>query len=248
VTSTTDSKGDHVTGEQMGDVRGRRRRQTDLQADREDGSISSVVYLGRGSFRMEAVALDPERATGIVQPMLGAVTAPLHRTQVEELDDQDAHAPHLRALFSSQTNVPILAAPTGSASLHVPVVAVSPALLATLGGLVLLCGIIVGTASRHLLALPAPLALAATPSPEAAPLPASPASIAPPATAVPIPPPPEAPAMVTTRVRARPIARHPQEPTEASPAKVWPAKPKTGPAKPKTGPAKPKTWIDPWAD
>src|SRR5882724_3099531 len=182
VTSTTDSKGDQVTGEQMGDVRGRRRRRTDLQADREDGSISSVVYLGRGSFRMEAVALDPALAAGIVQPVLGAVTAPLHRTPVGEPDEQDPRAPNPRALFGAQTNAPILAAPTGSASLHVPVVALSPALLATLGGLVLLCGIVVGTALRHLLAPPAPLALASTPAPAPTPLPPAPAAIAAPAT------------------------------------------------------------------
>lgn len=190
---------------------------------------------------MEAVPLDPERATGIVQPMLGAVTAPLHRTPLGERDDQDAHAHDLRPLFSSQTNVPVLAAPTGSARLHVPAVALSPALLATLGGLVLLCGIVVGTALRHLLAPHAPLTLAATPAPAAASLPPAPAAIAPPATTAPNPPLSVAPAPVTTSVRERPIARHAKELAKGSPAKI-------SPAKPKTWPAKPKTWVDPWAD
>ncbi len=235
-----------MTGEQMGDVRGRRRRRADLQADREDGSISSVVYLGRGSFRMEAVALDPEGATGIVQPMLGAVTAPLHSTPVGAREDQDAHSRDLRPLFSSQANVPLLAAPTGAANLHAPLVALSPALLATLGGLVLLSGIIVGTAVRHLLS--PPRALVSIPGPVAASLPPQPAEIASAPTTVPNPPPSAAPAPVTTRVRARPIARHANEPKKGSPAKTSPAKPKTWPAKPKTWPAEPKTWIDPWAD
>jgi hypothetical protein len=217
-----------------------------LQADRadrrKDGSISSVVYLGRGSFRMEAVAHDPEPALGVVQPIMGAVTAPLHRTPVGERDDQDRNAPDLRSLFSSQTNVPLLAAPTGATNLHPPLVALSPALLATLGGLVLLCGIVVGTAARHLLAPPAPLGLVATPAPLAASLPAAPASIAPFAATVPNPPLVDAPAPVTIRMRPKAIARHAKEPTKGSPAKVWPAK--VWPAK--VWPA--KVWIDPWAD
>ena len=189
---------------------------------------------------MEAVALDPEGA-GIVQPMRSAVTAPLHSTQAGSRDDKDAH--EMRSLFSSQTNVPLLAAPIGAANLHPPVVALSPALLAMLGGLVLLSGIIVGTAVRHLLAPPAPPALVSIPTPVIAPLPPAPAAIVSPAIPVSNPPLPEAPVPVTARVRARPIARHAKETLESVPARP------SGPsAKAKVWPAAPKTWIDPWAD
>jgi hypothetical protein len=45
----------------------------------EELSVGSVVYVGRGSFRMEAIGLETEQALGVAQPLqstLGLVTAP----------------------------------------------------------------------------------------------------------------------------------------------------------------------------
>jgi hypothetical protein len=123
--------------------------------------MGSVIYMGRGSFRMEAVALtpEPELEAGVVQPIATAVvTAPLHATPstrgARPVREQDVEGPSVRPLFGSQVDVPVLAAPTGAVGLTAPSVALSRAMLATLGGLVLLCGIVVGTAARHLFAGP----------------------------------------------------------------------------------------------
>jgi hypothetical protein len=220
-----------VTSQELGESRGR---------EFDELPMSSVVYVGRGSFRMEAIALAPvlEPELGVVQPMVGAATAPLHATAVPE-HDEARQAPGLRPLFGSQVDVPVLVAPTGSAALRVPVVNVvtlSRAMLATLGGLVLVCGIVVGTAARHLLASPAPLAVVAAPA-MATPVAAA-ALVEPPSapvadTAPPSPPPLVAvPAPVTIRARDKPVAK-------VAAARV---------ARAATGRPQAKRWVDPWAE
>jgi hypothetical protein len=203
--------------------------------DLDELPMSSVIYVGRGSFRMEAVALDSD-GDGAVQAVAPVVTAPLHATPIAQRRDS---APALRSLFGSQVDVPLLAAPTGAVSLPAPVVTLTRATLATVCGIVLLCGIVVGTAARHLLASPAPRAVAAAPSvvAPAAALPASPA-LAPLATpsapvadtAPPLPPPiVTLPAPVTIRAHAKAVAR------AVPAAKIVVATP-------------PKAWVDPWAN
>jgi hypothetical protein len=211
-------------------------------SDVDELPMNSVIYMGRGSFRMEAVAIDPEPQLGVVQAMTGSVTAPLHaaprvdRNRNSGGRTSERHedgAPPLKALFASQVDVPLLAAPTGSVSLQAPVVTLSRGLLAMLCGLVLLCGIVVGTAVRHLFASPAPLAVVAVPAVAAAPAPAlaPPAIVALPSlptadTAPPSPPPVVAVAApVTIHVRAKAVSK-------AAPAPV----------------AAPKAWVDPWAE
>ena len=107
----------------------------------------------------------------------------------------------------------------------------SRGLLGTLCGLVLLCGIVVGTAARHLFASPAPLAVVAVPAVAAT---TAPALVAPsivalrtlPIAAPPAPPPVVAvPAPVTIHVRTKAVAK-------AAPAPI----------------AAPKAWVDPWAE
>jgi hypothetical protein len=204
--------------------------------------MSSVVYVGRGSFRMEAIALEPEpvQEPGVVQPVSGVVTAPLHATDARRRDE-DRQGPELRPLFGSQVDVPVLAAPMGSAplgavSLRAPVVTLSRAMLATLGGLVLLCGIVVGTAARHLLTSPAPLAVVAAPAvlaPVTA-LPVGPLTIAPAADTAPPQPPPliAVPAPLTIHAHAKPVAESPTAPHARA-------------MRPK---AQTKPWVDPWAE
>ena len=203
--------------------------------DDDELPMSSVVYMGRGSFRMEAVAIDSAPQLGVVQAVTGSVTAPLHATPRMDRDRNSGGnqegAPPLRALFSSQVDVPVLAAPTGSVNLRAPVVTLSRGLLTLLCGLVLLCGIVVGTAARHLFASPAPLAVVAVPAVAAAPALLPPAIVALPNlptadTAPPSPPPVVAvPAPVTIHVRTKAVAK-------AAPAPV----------------AAPKAWVDPWAE
>ena len=230
----------------------------------DDLPMSSVVYIGRGSFRMEAVAL--QDVPGAVQPIIGVVTAPLHAPANDRFVDRSAARPaerdrhDVRALFSSQLSIPRLAAPTGSASLQAPPVAISRAMLATLGGVVLLCGIVVGTAARHLLASPAPLAVAPAPAPlalapalatapvvVAVPVPAALPSVPVVETAPPAPPPVNAvPAPVKIRAHAQPVkpaatpVRHAAPATPVAPAASAP------PSDAKSAPAKP--WVDPWAN
>jgi hypothetical protein len=191
---------------------------------------------------MEPVAFEPD---GVVRPVTGIVTAPLHATPrgSRERNELDG-APALRPLFGSQVDVPVLAAPTGSVSLHAPVVTLSRAMLATVCGIVLLCGIVVGTAVRHLIASPSPLAVVPAPAVRAAPAPASLAApvaapSAPTADTAPPSPPPlvTLPAPLTIRAHTRTFARAPAGPAVrkiavAPQAKPWQAKP----------------WVDPWAD
>ncbi|HTA20597.1 MAG TPA: hypothetical protein VK989_14995, partial [Polyangia bacterium] len=84
------------------------------QSDLDGLPMSSIVYMGRGSFRMEAVAIDTEleRREGVVQPLAGVVvTAPMHAGE-RGRHEQDSttstgtwQAPDLRPLFSSQVDV-----------------------------------------------------------------------------------------------------------------------------------------------
>jgi hypothetical protein len=225
----------------------------------DDIPVSSVIYMGRGSFRMEAVALDrtpaPEEA-GIVQPVTSVVTAPMHAPA----RDPEGGRPRLRSLFGSQVDVPVLAAPTGSVGLRAPAVTLSRATLATVVGLVLVCGVVVGTAARHLLAAPAPLAVVSAaptvPAPvlsaaaQAAPAPVA-ANVPTVDTAPPSPPPLVAvPAPVTIRAHAKTATRQTAE-HNASPATESEAEPATTPSTKPPGKASGnpsgKTWVDPWA-
>ena len=206
----------------------------ELDSSFDDIPVSSVVYMGRGSFRME-VTPEPVR-TGVVQPIqstLGAVTAPLHAKPREDSDGNARFgAKRPRSLFGSQVDVPLLAAPMGAAGFHAPPsISISRATLATLGGAVLLCGIIVGTAARHLWASPAPTAVVAptsvavVPAPVVAPsVPAAPAAeLQPEVVTVP------APVTIRARVKTavKPTVAPARKPEEPSPA--------------------PKQWVDPWA-
>jgi hypothetical protein len=142
--------------------------------------MSSIVYMGRGSFRMEAVAVDTEsdERRGVVQPLAGVVvTAPMHAGERGRHDKDITstarwQAPDLRPLFGSQSDVPLLAAPTGSAIFSTTAISISRVALVALGGLVLLCGVVIGTAVRHLLASPAAISTvnASAPAPVAAPI------------------------------------------------------------------------------
>jgi hypothetical protein len=229
--------------------------------------MSSIVYMGRGSFRMEAVAVESEGRRGVVQPLAGVVvTAPMH---AGERGRHDQHitstaswqAPDLRPLFGSQVDVPLLAAPTGSATFSTTPISISRVALAALGGLVLLCGVVIGTAVRHLLASPAAISTVtvSAPIPVAAPIveaqapAAAQAPQAPAVALVALPAPAvQAPAPIVTapvvamaaasveaplavRARAKPAAkRAPVEPVRKAPVKAI------------AGTA--SHWVDPFAE
>jgi hypothetical protein len=227
-----------VTSQAMGETQG-------SGIDFDDHPMGSVVYMGRGSFRMEAIALEPVSARGVVQPMMGIVTAPLHTTPFarrnEDAADDDSPRHRPRALFGSQVDVPLLAAPTGSVSLRAaPAVTLSRATLGALGALVLLCGIVVGTAARHLLASPAPLTTVAAPAaPVSAPVPVKvEPSVAAELTPAPLAATASTPANVVpspVTVRARPSVAVKRAPAPA--ARVLAPKPASN-----------KPWVDPWAN
>jgi hypothetical protein len=224
-----------LTGQDLGESTGR-------DMGFEDAGIGSVIYMGRGSFRMEAVMVEPDSdgQLGIVQPVRPTVTAPLHTPPPERIADDEWRAPSVRSLFSSQVEVPRLAAPTGSVSLSVPAVALSRAMLVTLGGLVLLCGVVVGTAARHLLASPAPLVVAAAPAPLAIPT-------APTVETVPPSPPPTVavPAPITIRAHGKPLSRA----VVPRPAPRVAVDPSTeAPPVPDEAPRPSRPWVDPWAE
>jgi hypothetical protein len=223
--------------------------------------MSSIVYMGRGSFRMEAVAVESEGRRGVVQPLAGVVvTAPMH---AGERGRHDQHitstaswqAPDLRPLFGSQVDVPLLAAPTGSATFSATPISISRVALVALGGLVLLCGVVIGTAVRHLLASPAaistvnvsapiPLATAIVQAQAPASTPAAAAAlVALPAPAVQAPAPivtaPVAMAAVeapiAVRAHAKPaVKRAPVEPVRKAPVKAIAATA--------------SHWVDPFAE
>jgi hypothetical protein len=210
--------------------------------DDDEVPMSSVVYMGRGSFRMEAVAIDSAPQLGVVQAVTGSVTAPLHAAPRMDRDRNSGSnpdgAPALRALFSSQVDVPVLAAPTGSVNLRAPAVTLSRGLLTLLCGLVLLCGIVVGTAARHLFASPAPLAVVAMPAVAA---PSAPAHV---------PPAPPAPPAIVALPSLPAADRVPPSPpvvAVAAPVTIHVRMKAVGKAAPAPV-AMPKTWVDPWAD
>jgi hypothetical protein len=176
------------------------------------------------------VTPEPVR-TGTVQPVTGAVTAPLH---AKPREDSDGNARRPRSLFGSQIEVPVLAAPMGMPGFTAPTgVSLSRATLATLGGAVLLCGIIVGTAARHLWSRPAPTAVVATsPVTAVAPTPVAEPSVP---AAAPVAEPQLPVVAVPTPVMIRPRAKVVLKPA------VAPAR------KPVEPPSAPKQWVDPWA-
>jgi hypothetical protein len=202
---------------------------------------------------MEAVALEPElaRQLGIVQPIAsetGIVTAPLHAPSRSKREQAEAGgAPPLRSLFSSQVSIPLLAAPSGAVgvgNVGSPRVTLTRASLVTLGALVLLCGIVVGTAARHLLAAPKPLSVVAAPvmgapAPDvvtrAPSIPAAPSVETPP----PVPPP--------ARTVPAPVTMH--EHVKAAPSAIR-KRPTTieAPAATEEAVVAPKAWVDPWAE
>jgi hypothetical protein len=247
----------------MGENQG---RETEL----DDLPMSSVVYMGRGSFRMEAVALDPGQELGVVQPIentRGIVTAPLHTPPPERLQTAERERPRHdpRALFSSQVDVPVLAAPSGAVSLHTPAVTLTRAMLVTLCGLVLLCGVVVGTAARHLLASPAPLAVVAAPPAAAAPViiptiqavaaVGAPSMVTPPSTlasvpasAVPAPAPVVTlPLPVAIRARVK-VATAPNVPIAVVARKLTPKVTTKVATTTQDAPTVSKPWVDPWAE
>lgn len=213
--------------------------------------MSSIVYVGRGSFRMEAVAIEAEleRRQGVVQPMEGVVTAPLHATARASRDEgrrtsMSWRAPSLQPLFGSQVDLPLLAAPTGSVSLPGTFVTISRAALAALGGVVLLCGVVIGTAVRHLLASPAAVMTVSLPASTttasarvetAAPIETSrvPAVVAASPAAIPlVQSPAQTPAAVALRARTKPaVKRAPIETVRKAPVK-----------------AVASHWVDPFAE
>jgi hypothetical protein len=222
-------RSDAVTSEDLGEISGRGQDfRHELESDFEDVEVSSVIYVGRGSFRME-VTPEPVRL-GVVQPVTGIVTAPLH-AKAREGSDGSAGPPRPRSLFGSQVDVPLLAAPMGAPGFHAPGVSLSRVTLATLCGALLLCGIVVGTAARHLWSPPATTANVTTPPATTAPVAASPVAsvaiepVAAPA-AKPVPPVPAAPA---PRAKLKPAAKAAATAQKAS------------------APAAPKPWVDPWA-
>jgi hypothetical protein len=218
----------------MGEISGR-------GSDFDELPVSSVVYMGRGSFRMEAVHTPEPVATGVVQPIAGAVTAPLHgEPRAGANGNERVGAAHPRSLFGSQIDVPLLAAPMGSAAFHAPVVSLSGAALGALCGAVLLSGIVVGTAARHLFASPAPTAVVAASAVVAT------TPVAAPAVAATTPAAPISPVAETLRSSRTPDVSVPAPATIRARTKA-PAKPAAAPARKAADPPAPKPWVDPWA-
>jgi hypothetical protein len=210
------------------------------QSDTDGLPMSSVVYVGRGSFRMEAVAIDAEfeRRQGVVQPMTAAVTAPLHapartRTSVSA----GWRAPALRPLFGSQADVPLLAAPTGAVGVAGTEVSISRAALAALSGVVLLCGVVIGTAVRHLLASPA--AVTTVSAPARAPTLLAKVELAPTVVPVAATAPPAAPSSIVQRPTAIAIHARPKPAVKRPPVETV----RKAPVKPIASP-----WVDPFAE
>jgi len=128
----------------------------------DDLPMSSVVYMGRGSFRMEAIATDAE--LGIAQPITGVVTSPLHSkprgaslASAPEIVTRtrtsfEWRTPEPQALFGSQDNLPLLAAPTGvePAAPARRFVTLPRAAVVGLAGAVFACGLLAGGAARSI--------------------------------------------------------------------------------------------------
>jgi hypothetical protein len=162
--------------------------------------ISSVFYLGRGSFRMETIVDDqaPVDDDGAPREITGVVTSPYRERDGESsviLDvDADAatliaravsgawRAPEPDALFGSQDGVPRLAAPVGSgwvaAKRRRRLVSISRGALVTAGLFAFACGLASGAiarlATRGGKAAPAQVAATkvVTPAPAVTPVPA----------------------------------------------------------------------------
>jgi hypothetical protein len=199
----------------------------------EDLPTGSVVYVSRGSFRMEAVG-DGE-AEGVVQAVARVATAPYHgggtgeNTGVDRLPvSATFHAPDLPSLFGTDGEVPILAAPTTRPTARTRTGDLSRAALATLAALgvvVFACGVLFGAVAMR-------PARPAAPMPSVAVAPVAPVA---PVTLVQIAAPAEPapaiiplPAPVTITARKKVVARH----VDAAPA----------------APAAPKLWVDPFAE
>src|SRR5262252_4526282 len=140
----------------------------------EDLPMGSVVYVGRGAFRMEAVGPDGLIADldGVVQPVTATVTAPYHghapgeNTGVDRLTiSATFRAPDLPSLFGSQVDVPLLAAPTGAVAPARPTVALPRIALAALGAIVFGCGAVIGAAAMRPERVQAKVQPAAMPAP-----------------------------------------------------------------------------------
>ena len=120
--------------------------------------MGSVVYVGRGSFRMEAISIADEdvneEALGIAQPITSVVTAPRSRwsratpwTVADQTRTSgEWQGPRPVALFGSQDDMPVLAAPpTGSGRTKRPRLVLLPqAALLGLGSAVFACGLLAG--------------------------------------------------------------------------------------------------------
>jgi hypothetical protein len=203
----------------------------------EDIPVSSVFYVGRGSFRMEATPA-PEVMGAVGEPMTRIRTAPIP----DATDARESSAPKVNPLFSSHDGIPTLVAPSGSASLHAPSITLTRGSLVALGAVLLLCGVLVETAARHLFAS-TPRALTNVPaSPTAAP---APVAVAPAPVAAPAPVEVAAPAPIVTVPTPVAIHARAKAPVAKAPATTPPklTAPKLAPAK-----AQAKTWVDPWAE
>jgi hypothetical protein len=137
----------------------------------EDLPMGSVVYVGRGSFRMEAwpAANDSEHAIveAAPQPVVGVVTAPYEVTppvityvghpgdsaRDALLSCAPAEPAMPAALFGSQVDVPLLPPPTGEVTVvHRHGVRISRAALGGWGALLFACGVAISGGLHHLLA------------------------------------------------------------------------------------------------
>jgi hypothetical protein len=224
----------------------------------EDIAMGSVVYMGRSSFRMEAVvedALDDGSPRGVT----GIVTSP-YRTRGEARADEAfaridedateivarARARHWRVeepgapslpdpLFGSQTDVPVLTAPTGGAlPRRRRRVSLSRGTLAAAGVLLFAFGLASGAVARR--------ATSVSARPTAA------------AHAI------EAPKATPSEVAAvAPVEMHVETPTAASPASAPPVielpepilvrvHKKTAAAAKSPGSHAAARWVDPFAD
>lgn len=224
----------------------------------EDLPTGSIVYVGRGSFRMEAVCGEglflgrdevDERRRGVVQAVERVVTAPYgqspgERTGVDRLPSSATwRAPDLQSLFGSQDAVAgVLSAPTEFVPLPEPrqTVVASRVALAALGAIVFVCGAVIGTAATHrapagdIAAVVEPQPAAAiAPEPLAVAMPAAPEVEAAPLTI-------EVPEPVKISARKRPAAR--RAIAASTDAVARPAVDATEKA-----PAK-AAWVDPFAD
>jgi len=210
----------------------------------EDVAMSSVVYLGRGSFRMEAVVEDADD-DGAPREVTGIVTSP-YRTRGEGRADEvfsrlDEDATEIMAraragrwradvpslpdpLFGSQTKVPLLTAPTGHALPRGPRrLSLSRGALAAAGAMMFAGGLGAGAAAWHAAGSTARPSAPTPPAPVAAPreVAAKPAQMrAAPTPAAMAPSVIELPEPILVRVHNKPAAVSANAGTRRAPA-VW---------------------------